>query len=456
MANLLGQLDLPINYPRAIQLLRTAADKADIDTPQPAYIFGMLLAGEFGHVPVPAHLLQPAPPATMEGEARRRIERAAYLNFVPAQHKSGWCYEHARLDCPYDPLLSVQWYSLASQGGEAEADMALSKWFLCGAEGCFDVDESLAFTFADKAARKGLASAEFALGYYFEVGVGVEQDLAASRKWYKKAAAHGDNDAKERIAALDKPAPQTISRRDHLSHVDTKLVHTRTLAKNRSQKAGRKALSEQTANATNKPAPSTSAGGDGIPHDLSRKKTMKLVHETAGVRGGLRRLAGRKPKLEGSEAGPPLTSTQIAPPTMGPPSTPTHNRVASQGYGVSPGSHPPNAYGQGGSGPNTPSRHQRFPSGSGPVGIPPQGPSPMSQPRRPSSDMQASQQLPPPQQQHRPQSHNSNVSHGSSTGSYQSGSTAGPAAKQPVVYESFEQMGFAPQKVGSDKDCVVM
>ena len=36
---------------------------------------------------------------------------------------------------PFDPLMSVQWYSLASQAGEAEADMALSKWFLCGAEG---------------------------------------------------------------------------------------------------------------------------------------------------------------------------------------------------------------------------------------------------------------------------------------------------------------------------------
>ncbi|KAJ7803545.1 hypothetical protein B0H14DRAFT_3883937, partial [Mycena olivaceomarginata] len=69
---------------------------------------------------------------------------------------------------PFKPLLSVQWYSLASQAGEAEADMALSKRFLCDAEGAFDKDESFVRTFAAKAAAKGLPSGEFAMGYYNE------------------------------------------------------------------------------------------------------------------------------------------------------------------------------------------------------------------------------------------------------------------------------------------------
>jgi TPR repeat protein len=38
--------------------------------------------------------------------------------------------------------------------------------------GNFEKDESLAFMFAGKAVRKGLPSAEFALRYYAEVGVG--------------------------------------------------------------------------------------------------------------------------------------------------------------------------------------------------------------------------------------------------------------------------------------------
>jgi hypothetical protein len=75
----------------------------------------------------------------------------------------------------------VQYYSLSSQQGEIEADMALSKIFLRGAEDSFEKDEVLAFTFAEKGARKGLPSAEFAMGYYAEVGV---VDMA--RKWYSR------------------------------------------------------------------------------------------------------------------------------------------------------------------------------------------------------------------------------------------------------------------------------
>lgn len=64
--------------------------------------------------------------------------------------------------------------------------MALSKWFLCGAEGAFEKDEGLAVVFAEKAARKGLPSAEFAMGYYCEVGIGVSKDVQRARGWYEK------------------------------------------------------------------------------------------------------------------------------------------------------------------------------------------------------------------------------------------------------------------------------
>lgn len=45
------------------------------------------------------------------------------------RYKLGHCYEFAEPHPPFgfDPLMSVQYYSLASQAGEAEADMALSK-----------------------------------------------------------------------------------------------------------------------------------------------------------------------------------------------------------------------------------------------------------------------------------------------------------------------------------------
>ncbi len=175
MAHLMGQLGLQASQEIAVPLLHRAATLATIDVPQPAYVYGLLLLEEFKHVAISPALFAPLIPASssMQLEARKHLERAAYLNFAPAQYKLGHAYEFALAPFPYDALLSVQYYSLASQQGEVEADMALSKWFLCGAEGSFEKDEALAFTFAEKAARKGLPSAEFAMGYYKEVGIDV-------------------------------------------------------------------------------------------------------------------------------------------------------------------------------------------------------------------------------------------------------------------------------------------
>jgi len=118
--------------------------------------------------------------------------------------------------------------------------MALSKWFLCGAEGAFDKDETLAYTFADKAARKGLPSAEFALGYYAEVGVGGPKDVDAARRWYQRAMQHGNPDAKERHAALSQPDPNSLSRQQHEVLTETTLVRKRTQAKQRSDASGQR------------------------------------------------------------------------------------------------------------------------------------------------------------------------------------------------------------------------
>ncbi|EIW78742.1 HCP-like protein [Coniophora puteana RWD-64-598 SS2] len=240
MANLMGQLGLPVAYDAAIPLLHRAATLASIQVPQPAYVYGLLLLGEFSHVTVPDQYFGPFIPrgSSLELEARKHIERAAYLNFAPAQYKLGHAYEFAQSPFPFDALLSVQYYSLASQQGEIEADMALSKWFLCGAEGSFDKDEGLAFTFAEKAARKGLASAEFAMGYYAEVGVGGSKDLVAAQEWYEKASIHGNTDATDRLAALSQPDAQALSRSEHDNLTESKLVRKRTQAKQRSEQVG--------------------------------------------------------------------------------------------------------------------------------------------------------------------------------------------------------------------------
>ena len=135
MAHLLGQLGLPANPQLALPLLHRAALLSSLETPQPAYVYALLLLSEFTSIaPLPPSLFAPyIPPGSSPTlEARKHLERAAYLHFPAAQYKLGHAYEFAEPPFGFDPLLSVQYYSLASQAGEVEADMALSKWFLCG------------------------------------------------------------------------------------------------------------------------------------------------------------------------------------------------------------------------------------------------------------------------------------------------------------------------------------
>lgn len=243
MATLLGQLDITANVPEGVRLLRTAADMSTVDTPHPAYIYALLLVGELEGVHVPRTTLAEAEglpasaaaaPETLYPSVRKYLQRAAYLNLALAQYKCGWCFEHAQLSFPFDPLMSVQYYSAASQGGEPDADMALSKWFLCGAEGCFDKNETLAWTFAERAAKHQLPTAEFALGYYMEVGIGTQVNLAGAQRWYEKAAAQGNTDAADRLAALKQSQEAQLSRAQHQENLDARLYSEHTLARSRS------------------------------------------------------------------------------------------------------------------------------------------------------------------------------------------------------------------------------
>ncbi|GMF73388.1 unnamed protein product [Aspergillus oryzae] len=145
--------------------------------------------------------------------ARVNIEKAAYHGFAKAQVKMGAAYELCQLGCDFNPALSLHYNALAARQGEPEAEMAISKWFLCGHEGVFEKNDELAFTYAQRAAQSGFPTAEFALGYFYEVGIFVQVDIKEARSWYAKAAANGNKDATSRIDSISRS--KTLSRRDH-------------------------------------------------------------------------------------------------------------------------------------------------------------------------------------------------------------------------------------------------
>ncbi|KAI5793783.1 hypothetical protein DFH27DRAFT_613145 [Peziza echinospora] len=208
MMTLLGQHGQRQDYARGVHLIRLAAQTADENAPQGAYVYGMLLARELPGITVPEAFL---PPDTRL--AREMIEKAAYLGFARAQLKMGTAYELCQLGCDFNPALSLHYNALAAKQAEPEAEMAISKWFLCGHENVFEKNEELAFVYAQRAALSGLATAEFALGYFFEIGMYVQVDLQEAKAWYSKAAAHGNKDASSRIDGISRS--KTLSRKDH-------------------------------------------------------------------------------------------------------------------------------------------------------------------------------------------------------------------------------------------------
>jgi len=130
--------------------------------------------------------------------------QGAQLGHSPAQFKLGTCYEYGALGCIVDPRKSIAWYSRAAEQGDPEGELALSGWYLTGAEGVLPQSDHEAFLWAHKAAEKGLAKAEFAVGYYIETGIGTNRNLQEAKGWYLRAAEQGQKRAMARLAELKK------------------------------------------------------------------------------------------------------------------------------------------------------------------------------------------------------------------------------------------------------------
>ncbi|THC95473.1 hypothetical protein EYZ11_005067 [Aspergillus tanneri] len=208
MMILLGQHGQRQDYQTGLDYINLAAQSCDENAPQGAYVYGMLLARELPQVNVPENYL----PLDLNA-ARVNIEKAAYHGFAKAQVKMGAAYELCQLGCDFNPALSLHYNALAARQGEPEAEMAISKWFLCGHEGVFEKNDELAFKYAQRAAQSGFPTAEFALGYFYEVGICVQVDIKEARTWYAKAAANGNKDATSRIDSISRS--KTLSRKDH-------------------------------------------------------------------------------------------------------------------------------------------------------------------------------------------------------------------------------------------------
>ncbi|KAI2602665.1 hypothetical protein GGR54DRAFT_644773 [Hypoxylon sp. NC1633] len=226
MIHLLGQRGQPKDIAKGLDLVHSAADMADEDAPQGAFVYGMLIARDLPDVEVPDGVL----PYDV-GVARQYIEKAAYLGFAKAQLKMGQAYELCQLGCDFNPALSLHYYGLAARQGQAEACLGVSRWFLFGYETTFAKNENLAFKYAQLAAKMKLPTGEFAMGYYYEIGISVEKDLREARRWYELAADHKNKDATERLESLSQS--KTLSKTDHETTAMTRIKSKHGSQRNR-------------------------------------------------------------------------------------------------------------------------------------------------------------------------------------------------------------------------------
>ncbi|ORY79463.1 hypothetical protein BCR37DRAFT_381647 [Protomyces lactucae-debilis] len=230
MMLIFGQHGYTLDKEKGVSCLHLSALGADTDAPLGALVFGLLLAKET-KFKIDSSILQPD-----EGEALAFIQKAAKLGSPGAQVRLGKAYERNELGLPFSPRLSLHYHQLGALGGDPEADLALSKWYLAGSDdGAVMKDEGKAFLHSKLAAMRGLPAAEFGLGYLYEIGVGCSADLLEARMWYARAAGHGDADAVARLESLSRQ--RTLSRRDHDRNIAVQITARHATLKLNSQAA---------------------------------------------------------------------------------------------------------------------------------------------------------------------------------------------------------------------------
>jgi TPR repeat protein len=129
-------------------------------------------------------------------EAVNWYRQAAEQGYASAQNRLGDLH-YVGEDVKQDYAEAVNWYRKAAEQGHAKA-----KEYLAKAKERQAMIANLPAT--RRAAERGDADAQNALGEMYSAGVGVKQDHAEAENWYRKAAEQGHAKAKEHLAEIAK------------------------------------------------------------------------------------------------------------------------------------------------------------------------------------------------------------------------------------------------------------
>jgi len=136
---------------------------------------------------------------------------SAELDYPPAHHRLGECYEHG-IYCPADPAKSIHHYTIAASDFSYSPSMlALCAWYMAGASDILEPNANEAYAWAKSAAEGSYPKAEYTVGYFCEMGIGVQKNVVEANLWYERAAAHGDERARHRQKTIKTMKQTTCS-----------------------------------------------------------------------------------------------------------------------------------------------------------------------------------------------------------------------------------------------------
>ncbi len=100
-----------------------------------------------------------------------------------------------------DVAQAVLWFKKAAERGDANAECALGSIYSAGLQGV-PLDYSEAVRWYRKAAEQGNASGQYNLGMMYSTGQGVPQDSRLAMTWFRKSAEQGDMGGEYGIAGF--------------------------------------------------------------------------------------------------------------------------------------------------------------------------------------------------------------------------------------------------------------
>ncbi|KAL8808517.1 MAG: hypothetical protein Q9182_000068 [Xanthomendoza sp. 2 TL-2023] len=187
-----GLLGQPKNAKEALSWLQRAAEQADAENPHAVHELALLYESSSGIEGL----------VKDEAYAKQLFMEAANLGYKFSQFRLGCAFEYGLLGCIIDPRQSIAWYSKAAVQDEHQSELALSGWYLTGSEGVLQQSDTEAYLWARKAAQAGLAKAEYAMGYFTEVGIGAPANIEDAKRWYWRSASQNFPKARERLEEL--------------------------------------------------------------------------------------------------------------------------------------------------------------------------------------------------------------------------------------------------------------